>query len=250
MLISLRRHDVQVEVQLHYQSIEAPPASDTFDESATLPKPNASGLRLDADAVVDSRRNSLGASEVTLGGLHQDVPEEKLNLLQVATSGTTKASTTPSEIVRRELGHANLRCEFLDAVPDELFPHSFTPYLASATHATEEASTVDSGSVHPVDQETTHPIGDGHRPNVASLSAQIYDRPMAFTLLEVINREISEFVPPKDTRQKGGEQSPISLALHSFSIGSAAPDPLQPQSASSVQWSKCSRSAKFSRRCM
>jgi hypothetical protein len=36
--------------------------------------------------------------------------EEKLNLVQLAASGTTESSATPSKIVRRELGYANLCC--------------------------------------------------------------------------------------------------------------------------------------------
>ena len=48
------------------------------------------------------------AAEVPLGCLHRDVAEEKLDLLQLAASGTAESSTTPAEIVRRDLVHANL----------------------------------------------------------------------------------------------------------------------------------------------
>lgn len=62
----------------------------------------------------------MGAAEVALGRLYQDVAEEKLDLLQLAASGTTEASATPPEIVRREFAHANFGRELLDDVPDEL----------------------------------------------------------------------------------------------------------------------------------
>ena len=48
---------------------------------------NRSGLRLDPDPVVDCRRDPLGAAEVTFSGLHGNVPEKKLNLLQLTSSG-------------------------------------------------------------------------------------------------------------------------------------------------------------------
>jgi hypothetical protein len=39
--------------------------------------------------------------------------EEKLDLLQLATSGTTEASATPPEIVRREFAQTNFRANSL-----------------------------------------------------------------------------------------------------------------------------------------
>jgi hypothetical protein len=144
----------------------------------------------------------LGAAEVALGRLYRDVAEEKLDLLQLAASGTTEASATPPEIVRREFAHANFGRELLDDVPDELLRHSFAPNPASATHAAEEAATGNSGRFHPVAQETAHPIGDADGPNVTSLPTQVHDSPMPFTLLEVIDFQSSKFVTPKSAGQK------------------------------------------------
>jgi hypothetical protein len=44
-----------------------------------------SGSRLDANAVIDGRPNALLAAEVPLCRLNRDVPEQELNLLQLAT---------------------------------------------------------------------------------------------------------------------------------------------------------------------
>jgi len=66
----------------------------------------------------------------------------------------------------------------------------------------EEATTGDSSSFHPVVQKIPHPIGHWDRPNVTSLSAQVNDCPMAFALLEVIDRQTGEFVTPKPASQK------------------------------------------------
>src|SRR5580698_7816351 len=52
------------------------------ESSATLPGGAASGFRLDSDTVIHGRCDPLDATEVTLGGLHGNVPEKKLNLFQ------------------------------------------------------------------------------------------------------------------------------------------------------------------------
>ena len=146
----------------------------------------------------------MGAAQVALGRLYRDVAEEKLDLLHFAASGTTESSATPPEIVRRKFAHANFCRELFDDVPDEPLRHLFTPNLAGATHAAEEATTGDSSGFHPVVQEIPHPIGDRDSPNVTSLPAQVDDCPMPFALLEVINCQTSEFMTPKSASQKDG----------------------------------------------
>jgi len=48
---------------------------------------DASGFGLDSDTVIERRCNPLGAAEITLGGLHGNVPKKKLNLLQFTAGG-------------------------------------------------------------------------------------------------------------------------------------------------------------------
>ena len=54
--------------------------------SATLPEvgPARSRRRLDSDLIVHCRSDPLRTAEVTLGGLHGDVAQKELNLLQFA----------------------------------------------------------------------------------------------------------------------------------------------------------------------
>ena len=53
-----------------------------------------------SDAVIYRRRNPLGAAEITLGGLHGNMPKKKLNLLQFTACGAAKPSAASTEIVR------------------------------------------------------------------------------------------------------------------------------------------------------
>jgi hypothetical protein len=136
------------------------------------------------------RSDLLCAAEITLGGLHRDVAKKKLNLLQLATRGAAEAGTTSPEIMRCEFADANLTRELLDDVPDQLFGHSFTPNSASAAHPPEETAHVDTGGRGPFIQQAMHPLRNGNGPNVTGLSSQVYDRPMPFTLLEVIKGQL------------------------------------------------------------
>ena len=147
----------------------------------------------------------MGAAQVALGRLYRDVAEEKLDLLQLAASGTTEPSATSAKIVRREFVHANLRRELLDYAQDELLRYPFAPNLSSAAHAAEEATTGDSSSFHPLIEQTPHPVGDGDCTNVTSLPTQVNDCPMIFTQLEVMDRQTSEFVTPKSASEKYGK---------------------------------------------
>ena len=52
------------------------------------------------------------AAEVALRGLDRDMAEEKLNLLQFASRGPTKASACPTQVVRHEPIVADPRGEF------------------------------------------------------------------------------------------------------------------------------------------
>jgi hypothetical protein len=75
-------------------------------------------------------------------------------------------------------------------VPDQLFGHSFTPNSASAAHPPEETAHVDTGGRGPFIQQAMHPLRNGNGPNVTGLASQVYDRPMPFTLLELIKGQL------------------------------------------------------------
>jgi hypothetical protein len=132
------------------------------------------------------------------------VAEQKLDLLQLAASGTTEPSATPAQIMRREFAYAYFRRELLDDVPNELLGHPLAPNLASTAYAAEQITASNPSGLHPVAQEIPHPIGDRDGPNVTSLPAHVYDRPMSFALLEMINCQTSEFVTPKPACWENG----------------------------------------------
>ena len=93
--------------------------------------------------------------------------------------GTAEASTTSSEVVRREFADANLGGKLLDDVPDQLFRNSFAPDISGAAHAPKETTGVDSSRRCPVIHKAMHPIRNGNGSNVTTFAAQVYDLPNA-----------------------------------------------------------------------
>src|SRR5579864_7899065 len=90
------------------------------------PAPN-SRIRLDANPIIDGGSNSLLAAQVAFGGLHRNVPQEKLDLLQLPSRSMAEPSTGPPQIVRRQFGHSNASGGFLHDVPNRLYRHPISP---------------------------------------------------------------------------------------------------------------------------
>ena len=147
------------------------------------------------------------------------MPKKKLNLLQFAAGGAAEPSATSAEIVRREFANANLGGELLDDVPDEFFRYSFAPNFARAAYAPKKSTDIDSGRRRPVIQQLRHPIRNGDGSNVTSLSAEVHDCPMPFTLLKMANGQTAELVAPKPTGKQKCKKCPITFTLHLPAVG-------------------------------
>ena len=77
--------------------------------------------------VIDGRPNALLAAEVPLGRLNRDVPEQELNLFQLATRRMAESSSCPPEVVRREPMNARFMGVLPNDVPDRLLRQAVTP---------------------------------------------------------------------------------------------------------------------------
>ena len=88
----------------------------------------------DADPVIHRGPNALLAAEVSLRRLDRDVPEEELDLLQLAARRMAQPSACSPKIVRREPLDARFAGVLADHVPDclsvklspQAFPFSLT----------------------------------------------------------------------------------------------------------------------------
>jgi len=120
--------------------------------------------------------------------------------------------------VRCEFGNANPGCEFLDDVPYGLLRYTLAPSSTRATHTTEKPPRLNSGSLCPFVHQAVHPIRDGNSSDATGLSAEVYDCPTPFALLQVAERQLGEFMATETAGQQDGEQSPITFALQSLPV--------------------------------
>lgn len=81
----------------------------------------ASLLRLNTNAVVHGSANPLLASGVPFGCLHGYVPEKELNLVQFSAGCMAQLRARAPQIVRRQLGQAELSRVLLYDMPNKPF---------------------------------------------------------------------------------------------------------------------------------
>src|SRR5215471_19076234 len=150
----------------------------------------SSGSRLDANAVINGRLNALLAAEVPLGRLNRNVPEQELNLLQLATRRMAESSTCPPEVVRREPVNARFTGVSPNDVPDRFLRQAVTPGVPVFVYPTEYLSSGQIRSLKPLIDEGFDPAWHRYCPGVAGLAFQVDDGPVLFPLLDVAEAQV------------------------------------------------------------
>jgi hypothetical protein len=74
----------------------------------------------DSKSVVDRHPQTLPAANIAFGSLHRDMPEKKLDRLELPSGLMAEARAGPSEIMWREMRNVHARSS-LNNVPNRLF---------------------------------------------------------------------------------------------------------------------------------
>src|ERR1700730_9009678 len=147
------------------------------------------------------------------------MPQEELDLLQLASRSMAEPSTGTSQIVWRQLRHADALGGFLHNVPNRLHRHAISPCPSNSVDSAEQLSSFNCGCGNPIVQFGSHPIGNWNRSNVASLANQVNNSPMLFALLEMIQSQCHGFMPPQAAREQQCEQCSVAFSFQSLMIG-------------------------------
>ena len=86
-----------------------------------------SQYRFDADSVVYGLAKSLFAAQVPLRRLHRYMPQQELNLFQLAAGSMAEPRARPAEVVRREFWHLQFLGVHFNHVPYHFFSHAIAP---------------------------------------------------------------------------------------------------------------------------
>ena len=89
------------------------------------------GTRLQSNSIVDGVAESLFAAQVAFRGLYRNVPQQKLNLLQLPASLMAQTGACPAQVVRRERRNITVPCFLFHDAPDDLGAES-GPQILSA----------------------------------------------------------------------------------------------------------------------
>src|SRR5260221_13486624 len=86
------------------------------------------------------------------------MPQEELDLLQLASRSMAEPSTGPSQIVWRQLRHSDASGGFLRNVPNRLHRHAISPCPSNFVDSAEQFSSINSSRGEPIVEFGSHPI--------------------------------------------------------------------------------------------
>jgi hypothetical protein len=125
------------------------------------------------------------ATQVSFGRLHRGVPEQELNLFDLAATGMAQLRAGSPQIVGRDTLQSRLLAAALYHVPDHVLGDRFAPNLAGPAHSSKNLSVCDPGSHRPLVECPLRPFRDRNRANVSALADQIHDGPVLLPLLHI-----------------------------------------------------------------
>jgi len=146
------------------------------------------------------------------------VPEQKFDLLQIASTFATKLRARPSQIVGTEPLDPDLPGGLLDDGPDCPITQTL-PYLAALADAAQEWPLFNSGRRHPGIDAVLDPDRDGHGPDASSLPFQIRQHPAPLPELDGLNIQRSEFLPAKGAADQQRQDHVVPLPFRARTVG-------------------------------
>src|ERR1700731_367404 len=153
------------------------------------------GTRLQSNSIVDGVAESLFAAQVAFRGLYRNVPQQKLNLLQLPASLMAQTGACPAQVVRRERRNITVPCFLFHDAPDDLGAESGPPNPASLVDRTKKRPGRNPGGRHPGVDSSFHPGRDRNGSYMTALADKIGYDPVLLSLLYVFNAQRSQFRP-------------------------------------------------------
>jgi hypothetical protein len=128
----------------------------------------------------------LFAAEIAFRRLHGCMPQQELNLLQLATARVAQLGTGSPQVMRGNVFQSRSFAAGLDYVPHNILRHPFPPYLSRPGDGSKDSSLRDPGCRRPLIERSLDPFWNGYRADVSALADQIHHCPVPLTHLDLI----------------------------------------------------------------
>jgi hypothetical protein len=161
-------------------------------------------LRSQLKQIVHWVSEILFAAEITFRRLDGRMPQQELNLLQLAAAAVAQLRTSSPQVMRRNMLQARSLAATLDYVPHDILRDAFSPHLSRSGNGSKDPSFRDLGCYDPLIECCFDPSWNGHRADVAALADQVHHCPVALPHLHFIQFQPDQLRSAKATTEQHG----------------------------------------------
>jgi hypothetical protein len=151
------------------------------------------------------------------------MPEQKLNLFQIAAVLATELRSGPAQVMGAEVFDSNLLCRLLDDRPDRPVAQLVANQLPALGKRPQQAAVLDLGRCHPGVDSLLDPEWNCHGADSAALATKIGQDPPALPHLDHVHRTSSLRKNLKIVKVKDFAPKMNVWLLHSKHLGRLAP---------------------------
>src|ERR1019366_8127080 len=131
-------------------------------------------VRSEVKKVVHWMSEILFAAEIAFRCLDGCMPQQELNLLQLATTAVAQLRAGPPQLMRCNMLQTRSLAAGLDYVPHDILRDAFSPHLSRSGNRSKDPSLCDPGCHYPLIECRFDPLWNGDRADVAPLADQVY----------------------------------------------------------------------------
>ena len=147
------------------------------------------------------------------------MPQQELNLLQLATARVAQLRTGSPQVMRRNMLQTRSLAATLDYVPHHILRDAFSPYFSRSRNSSKDSSLRDLGCHYPLIECRFDPLRNGHGADVPALADQIHHRPVPLAHLHLIHFQAHQFRSAEATSEQHGQHRIVSLCTHAIATG-------------------------------
>jgi hypothetical protein len=175
-------------------------------------------VRSEIKKIIYRMAEILFAAQIAFRRLDGCMPQQELNLLQLATARVAQLRTGSPQVMRRNMLQARSLAATFDYIPHDILRDAFPPYLSRSGHGSKDSSLRDPGCCYPVIECRFYPFWNGHGADVAALTDQVYDCPVTLAHLHLIHFQAHKFRSAKATSEQHGQHRIVSLGTNAIAM--------------------------------